>query len=135
MSRFEEKQKVVEDIKTKFQNSTGVVLADYRGLTVTQVTDLRAQLREAGVEYRVLKNTMVRRAADELGIEGLDEFGGASISNIKDIKTLCVELHETSIDMLCGMNDYGINLNTDINEIKIIAMKLIDKYEEKGEII
>ena len=74
MSRFEEKQKVVEDIKTKFQNSTGVVLADYRGLTVTQVTDLRAQLREAGVEYRVLKNTMVRRAADELGIEGLDEF-------------------------------------------------------------
>lgn len=68
-------------------------------------------------------------------IEGLDEFGGASISNIKDIKTLCVELHETSIDMLCGMNDYGINLNTDIDEIKIIAMKLIDKYEEKGEII
>lgn len=45
------------------------------------------------------------------------------------------KIHETSIDMLCGMNDYGINLNTDIDEIKIIAMKLIDKYEEKGEII
>jgi len=74
MPNLEEKQKVVEEIKAKFQNSTGVVLADYRGLTVTEVTDLRVQLRNAGVEYRVLKNTMVRRAANELGIEGLDKF-------------------------------------------------------------
>jgi len=74
MPNLEEKQKVVEEIKAKFQNSTGVVLADYRGLTVTEVTELRAQLRNAGVEYRVLKNTMVSRAAHELGIEGLDPF-------------------------------------------------------------
>lgn len=74
MPNFEEKQKVVEDIKQKFQGSNGVVLADYRGLTVAQVTNLRVQLREAGVEYRVLKNTMVRRAADEIGIEGLEQY-------------------------------------------------------------
>jgi len=74
MPNLEEKQKVVEEIKAKLQNSTGVVLADYRGLTVTEVTDLRVQLRNAGVEYRVLKNTMVRRAANELGIEGLDKY-------------------------------------------------------------
>ncbi|NLI92007.1 MAG: 50S ribosomal protein L10 [Peptococcaceae bacterium] len=74
MPNFEEKQKVVEDIKQKFQGSSGVVLADYRGLTVSQVTNLRVELRQAGVEYRVLKNTMVRRAANEIGIEGLDEF-------------------------------------------------------------
>ncbi|MGI5901621.1 MAG: 50S ribosomal protein L10 [Desulfitobacteriia bacterium] len=74
MSRFEEKQKIVENIKGKIQESTGVILADYRGLTVSQVTDLRAQLRQANVEYRVLKNTMVRRAVDEIGIEGLDPY-------------------------------------------------------------
>lgn len=74
MPNFDEKQKVVEDIKQKFQSSTGVVLADYRGMTVTQVTNLRVELRQAGVEYRVLKNTMVRRAADEIGIQGLDEY-------------------------------------------------------------
>lgn len=74
MPNYEEKQKVVEDIKQKFQGSTGVVLADYRGLTVSQVTNLRVQLREAGVEYRVLKNTMVSRAADEIGLEGLEPF-------------------------------------------------------------
>ncbi|HHV64528.1 MAG TPA: 50S ribosomal protein L10 [Peptococcaceae bacterium] len=74
MPNYEEKQKIVEEIKQKFQNSTGVVLADYRGLTVAEVTALRVQMREAGVEYKVLKNTMVRRAANEIGIEGLDPF-------------------------------------------------------------
>ncbi len=48
------------------------VVVDYRGLTVAEVTDLRSQLREAGVEYKVYKNTMVRRAAEKAGIEGLD---------------------------------------------------------------
>jgi large subunit ribosomal protein L10 len=71
---IEEKAQVVAEIKERFQNSTGVVLADYRGLTVSEVTQLRAQLRQAGVEYRVLKNTLVRRAANEVGIEGLDPY-------------------------------------------------------------
>ncbi|NLM21813.1 MAG: 50S ribosomal protein L10 [Peptococcaceae bacterium] len=74
MPNFEEKQKIVDEIKQKFQDASGVVLADYRGLTVSEVTSLRVDLRQAGVEYRVLKNTMVRRAADEIGLEGLDEF-------------------------------------------------------------
>jgi len=74
MPNFEEKQKIVDDIKQKFQGATGVVLADYRGLTVSEVTSLRVELRQAGVEYRVLKNTMIRRAADEMGLQGLDPF-------------------------------------------------------------
>lgn len=74
MPNIEEKAQVVAEIKEKFQGATGVVIADYRGLTVAQVTQLRSQLREAGVEYRVLKNTLVRRAAHEVGIEGLDPF-------------------------------------------------------------
>lgn len=74
MPNFEGKAQVVSEIKEKFQASTGVVIADYRGITVAQATQLRAQLREAGVEYRVLKNTLVSRAAHEVGIEGLDPF-------------------------------------------------------------
>ncbi|MDR2737042.1 MAG: 50S ribosomal protein L10 [Gracilibacteraceae bacterium] len=65
------KQRVVEDIKAKFQNAKSVVLADYRGLTVAEATELRANLRASQVEYRVLKNTMVTRAVRELGYEGL----------------------------------------------------------------
>lgn len=74
MPNLEEKQKIVDSIKQKIEGSKGIVLADYRGLTVSQVTGLRVELRNAGIEYRVLKNTMVRRAANEVGLEGLDEF-------------------------------------------------------------
>ncbi len=74
MLNLEQKKQAVAEIKEKFQSSSGVVLADYRGLTVSQVTQLRAQLREVGVEYHVLKNNLVRRAAQEVGIEGLDEY-------------------------------------------------------------
>lgn len=74
MPNVDEKAQVVAEIRAKFGRSSGVVLADYRGLTVAQVTQLRAKLREAGVEYRVLKNTMVKRAANEIGVQGLDPF-------------------------------------------------------------
>ena len=66
------KQAVVEDIKEKLEKSQSLVFLDYRGLTVEEVTNLRVQMRQAGVEYRVLKNTMIRKAAAELNIEGLD---------------------------------------------------------------
>ncbi|MDI6880500.1 MAG: 50S ribosomal protein L10 [Desulfitobacteriaceae bacterium] len=74
MHNVEEKAKLVAEIREKFDKATGVVLADYRGLTVAQVTRLRADLRQADVEYRVLKNTLVRRAANEVGVKGLDPY-------------------------------------------------------------
>lgn len=74
MANVEIKSQVVAEVKEKLAQAKGVVLTDYRGLTVAQVTSLRAQLREAGVEYKVLKNTLVRRAAHEVGIDGLDSY-------------------------------------------------------------
>jgi large subunit ribosomal protein L10 len=62
----------VESIVDKFSRAQSAVLIDYRGLTVAEDNALRAKCREAGVEYRVLKNTMIKRACVELGIEGLD---------------------------------------------------------------
>ena len=68
------KKQVVLDIKEKMENAQGIVFYDYRGLTVAEVTELRNNFREAGVEYKVLKNSMLRRAADMLDLEGLDEY-------------------------------------------------------------
>lgn len=74
---LEQKQQIVNDITQKFEDATTAVIVDYRGLTVAQVTDLRKQLRDAGIEMRVLKNTMLRRAAENAGLEGLkDVFKG-----------------------------------------------------------
>lgn len=64
---------IVKEIQVKLEAATSVVITDYRGLNVSQVTDLRRELREAGVEYRVLKNTLTRLAVKEAGIEGLDD--------------------------------------------------------------
>ncbi len=66
-----EKAAVVAEIKERLEKVQGAVLADYRGLNVAEVTELRRQLRTAGVEYKVLKNTLTIRAARELGLEDL----------------------------------------------------------------
>ena len=69
-----EKEARVKEVQEQFGRSQAVVLADYRGLNVEEVTELRKRLREAGIEYRVVKNTMTSRAAQAAKIEGLDQF-------------------------------------------------------------
>lgn len=68
------KKEIVNHLKDRLSNAKGAVLTTYRGLTVAQDTKLRAKLREAGVEYRVVKNTMMRIAADELNLSELDAY-------------------------------------------------------------
>ncbi|WP_261807059.1 50S ribosomal protein L10 [Lapidilactobacillus luobeiensis] len=68
-----QKAVVVDDVFDKFSRAKSAVVVDYLGLTVAQATELRKQLREAGVEMKVVKNTYLRRAADKAGYEGLDE--------------------------------------------------------------
>ncbi|HHX50937.1 MAG TPA: 50S ribosomal protein L10 [Clostridia bacterium] len=70
----ERKEQVVGEIKQKLDSSSAVILTDYRGLNVSQVTRLRAELRKADVEYKVLKNTLTSLAAHELDLAGLDTF-------------------------------------------------------------
>ena len=67
------KQAVVAQLKEQLESAKGVVLTSYKGLTVAQDTELRRELREAGVSYHVVKNTMMRIAAKEAGLEGIDE--------------------------------------------------------------
>lgn len=69
-----EKEAIVAEIKEKLAGAKSAVVADYRGLTVAEVTELRKKLREAGVEYKVYKNTLVRLAAKETGLEGIIEY-------------------------------------------------------------
>lgn len=67
------KQDAVDVITSKFRESATVVVADYRGLNVAQVTELRKQLREAGIEFQVLKNSLLRRATAAAELTELDE--------------------------------------------------------------
>lgn len=68
----EAKKQVVEEIKAKIGESKSVVLVDYKGLTVAEDTALRNEFRKANIQYKVLKNTLVKRAFNDLGVNNFD---------------------------------------------------------------
>jgi large subunit ribosomal protein L10 len=69
-----EKKAAVAEIKEKLERASAVVLTNYRGLNVAAMTELRSKMREAGVEFKVVKNTLTRFAAEEAGLKDLDDF-------------------------------------------------------------
>ena len=89
MAKVELKQPIVAAIAEDVKDAQSVVLVDYRGLTVAQDTELRKQLREAGVIYKVCKNTMMKRAFEGTDFAGLDEYleGPSAIAISKDDAT------------------------------------------------
>jgi large subunit ribosomal protein L10 len=69
---LEQKKQVVGEITEKLSKAKSVVLVEYKGLTVEKVTELRNKCREAGVEYKVYKNTLMRFAFNDLGYKDID---------------------------------------------------------------
>jgi large subunit ribosomal protein L10 len=65
------KTAVIDDIKARLDGADAAVLTEYRGLTVSQIADLRAALRPAATDYKIFKNTLARRAAKDVGLEDL----------------------------------------------------------------
>ena len=89
MAKVELKQPVVDEIKAMLDGAVGAVVVDYRGLTVEQDTKLRKQLREAGVSYKVYKNTLIKRAAEGTEFAALDPHleGPTALAVSKDDAT------------------------------------------------
>ena len=89
MAKVELKQPIVEEIAELLNGAATAVVVDYRGLTVAEDTDLRKQLREANVVYKVYKNTMIRRAVEGTEFEGLTANleGPTAIAVCKDDAT------------------------------------------------
>jgi large subunit ribosomal protein L10 len=77
--KIENKKQFVADLKERFEKSKVVILTDYKGLNVDAMTELRAKLREAEIEYQVIKNTMLRLASEGTDVEAIkDNFKGPS---------------------------------------------------------
>ena len=77
--KLENKKQIVAQLKDKFGQAKLIVLTDYKGLNVSAMNDLRAKLREAGIDYHVVKNTLLRRAAQDTDAAALiDSFTGPS---------------------------------------------------------
>ena len=89
MAKVELKQPIVAAIVEDVKDAASVVLVDYRGLTVAQDTELRKQLREAGIIYKVCKNTMMKERSKGTDFAGLNEYleGPSAIAISKDDAT------------------------------------------------
>ena len=105
-----EKQAVVAELTEKLKNSSAGVLVDYRGITVAEDTELRAELRKNNVEYAVVKNTLLRFAVKNVGMDELS-------------------------DVLNGTTALAISTEDPIAPARVIndfAKKMKDKFEIKG---
>ena len=90
MAKVELKQPIVEEIKAQLDGAKSIVVVDYRGISVATDTELRKVCREAGVVYKVYKNTMVKRAVEGTEFEGIiaDLEGTNAFAISKDDATL-----------------------------------------------
>ncbi len=70
---LEQKQQVVAELAERIRNSVAGVIVDYKGITVEDDTKLRKELRENGVKYTVIKNTLIKRAAEQAELNGIDD--------------------------------------------------------------
>lgn len=112
---LESKEIVVNEVKEKLQKANAVVLVDYKGINVEDVTELRKKFREAGVDYKVYKNTLFKRASQELGIEALHEHlqgtvavafsYGDAIAPAKMLNQFMKEHPKTTISVKAGYVD------------------------------
>ena len=125
-ANFEAKKQVVEEIKAKIQNAKSVILVSSKGLTVADDTDLRREFRAKNVEYKVLKNTLVRRAFNDLGVTDFDEdlngpttvaFGQDETSAAK-IVIDAVKKYEDKIAVKCAFVEGG---KVDVKGVKALA--------------
>ncbi|WP_077368855.1 50S ribosomal protein L10 [Anaerosalibacter sp. Marseille-P3206] len=123
---IQEKQRIVEEIKGKVDEAQAVVLVDYRGLNVEELTELRSKYREAGVEYKVYKNTMMRFAFKDAGYEDFNEhltgpngvaFGFDDPVQVAKITHEFAKEHE-KLEIKAGIVDGKI---IDIEEVKSLA--------------
>ena len=72
--RLEEKQKITEDLHERLSKSAVVVVTDYKGLDVSSMNDLRRKLREADIEFQVVKNTLLVRAAKDTDVAVIQDY-------------------------------------------------------------
>ena len=130
---LEQKQQLVNELAEQIKNAKSGVIVDYCRITVEKDTALRAELRKAGVDYKVIKNTYIRKAAEIAGIEGFDPYlegmTAFAISNddpLAPAKILCKFADENeTFKIKVGMMDGAVMNESEVKELAKIPSKEI----------
>ena len=143
MAKVEEKQPIVKEIAGHLEGAQAAVLVDYRGLTVEQDTRLRKSLREAGVVYKVYKNTMINFAIKDTAFEPLKDHleGPTAIAIAKEDATAPARLlkkfseEAPALELKCGVVDgtfydeTGIKAVADIPSREVLISRLLGSMQ------
>ena len=123
---LESKQQFVNDLADKLKSAACGVLVDYKGINVADDTVLRKSLREAGVEYFVVKNTLLKRAAEAAGLEGLDEHleGTTALALAKDDIITAPKLLYKQVEASKG----AFSIKVGFVEGKVITAEEVTEY-------
>ncbi len=70
----EKKKELIENLRTLYDSSTGIIITEYRALSMEEITQLREELKKSGDVFKVVKNTLMKRAIQDKGIEGVEEL-------------------------------------------------------------
>lgn len=124
---IQSKQEAVQEIAAKISGSSSTVVADYRGLNVAQATELRKQLREAGVDFQVLKNSIVRRATEGTDYVALNDIltGPTAVAFSKDDAVIAAKI----LNDFSKKND-ALKLKGGIVEGKVVSMEEVKALAE-----
>lgn len=126
---LEQKQLVIDEIKEKVENSNGIVLFDYRGLTDAEIKELKHLLRDVDSEYKVYKNTLIQRALNDLNIDIHDHLNGPSAvafskDQIAPIKVLAnfMKKHK-AVTLKVGLVDGEVTTEEELNSLATIPSR------------
>ncbi len=125
-ANFEAKKAVVAEISEKLKNAKSVVLVDYNKLTVAEVSELRNKCRQSGCEYKVYKNTLVRKALNDMGFKDFDaDLNGPTAITFGSDETnaakLMVEAAKSLEDKIVLKSALVDNAYVDKNGVKELA--------------
>lgn len=129
---LEAKKIAVDEIKGLISNSKSIVLVDYRGITVSQDTALRKNLRENKVTYKVIKNTLFKRACDELGITGIESaLNGTTAFAFSEDETLAPRLIKNAMKEYTNLSiKAGCYNGKAIDEKEVMTLASIPSKEQ-----
>ena len=126
---LEQKQLVIDEIKEKIENSNGVVLFDYRGLTDAEIKELKLALRDVDSEYKVYKNTLMQRALNDLNIDISEHLNGPSAlaystDQIAPIKVLSnfMKKHK-AVTLKVGLVDKEVTSSSELEKLATIPSR------------
>ena len=126
---LEQKQLVIDEIKDKVENSNGVVLFDYRGLTDAEIKELKIALKEAGSAYKVYKNTLMHRAFSDLNIDIDEHLNGPSAlayseDQIAPIKVLANFMKKhPAVALKVGLVDNQVTSKEELEKLSTIPSR------------